>query len=78
MKLKVYSTEKCPQCKVVKSYLLASGIEFEEVMVNSPELIQYIEEKTGQRSVPVIENGKGHVVGFKPDEIKKLLPKSSH
>lgn len=73
MGLKVYSTERCPQCKVVKSYLLAAGIDFEEVIVNTPELIEHIEKKTGQRKVPVIENGKGFVIGFKPEEIKKLL-----
>ena len=73
MAIKVFSTEKCPECRVLKSYLLAAGVEFEEVMVNDPETIEYIEKKTGQRKVPVIENGKGMVVGFKPEEIKKLI-----
>ncbi|MBR9683636.1 glutaredoxin family protein [Candidatus Woesearchaeota archaeon] len=73
MGLKIYTTTNCPDCKVVKSYLLAMGANFEEVMVNSPEIAAYIEKKTGTRKVPVIENGKKVVVGFKPDEIKGLI-----
>ena len=74
MAIKVFSTTKCPECRVVKTYLLALGVDFEEVLVDQqPEMADYIEQKTGQRRVPLIENGKGHVVGFKPEEIKKLV-----
>ena len=73
MKLKVYSTAQCPECMVVKNYLLAMGVNFEEVLVDSPEKAQEVEEKTGMRKVPVVENGKGLVVGLKLDEIKKLV-----
>ena len=73
MKLKVYSTENCPDCRVVKSYLSALNIEFEEVVVKEAETIEHIEKTTGQRKVPVVENGNGFVVGFKPDEIKNLI-----
>lgn len=73
MKLKIYSTSNCPDCKVVKSYLSAMGIDFEEVLVNDPETVEYIEKKTGQRRVPVVENDSGFVVGFKPDELKKII-----
>ena len=73
MAIKVFSTEKCPECRVLKSYLLAAGVKFEEIMVNDSKTIEYIEKKTGQRRVPVVENGEGIVVGFKPEEIKKLI-----
>ena len=73
MKLKIYTTTKCPQCKVVKSYLSAMGANFEEIKVNKPELAEHVENLTGQRSVPVVENGSGYVVGFKPDELKKMI-----
>ena len=73
MVLKVYTTTNCPDCRVVKSYLSAMGAEFKEVKVNKPEIVKHIEEKTGQRKVPLIENGKGFVVGFEPDKIKKLI-----
>ena len=73
MGLKIYTTTNCPNCRVVKSYLLAMGADFEEVAVDNPKVVKYIEEKMGTRSVPVVENGKGFVVGFKPDKIKRLL-----
>jgi len=73
MDVKIYGTKRCPDCRVVKSYLLALGTKFEEIMVDSPKLVEYIVNKTGQRRVPVVENDKGFVVGFKPDELKKLV-----
>ena len=48
------------------------GIEFEEVLADDPKVASYIEEKTGMRKVPVVENGKGLVVGFNPEKIKEL------
>ena len=74
MKLKIYSVSNCPDCKVVKSYLSAMGADYEEILVDDDlETADYIEQRTGQRRVPVVENGKGFVVGFNPDEIKKLI-----
>jgi len=73
MKLKVYGTENCPECQVVKKYLLALGADFEEIKADQPEVVEYIENKTGQRKIPLIENGKGWVVGFKPDQLKNLV-----
>tara|TARA_Y100000310_G_scaffold266530_1_gene278064 strand:- start:1014 stop:1172 length:159 start_codon:yes stop_codon:yes gene_type:complete len=49
------------------------GTDFEEIKVNKPELAEHVEKLTGQRSVPVVENSKGFVVGFKPDELKKMI-----
>jgi len=49
------------------------GVKFEEVKVNKPEIAKHIEKKTGQRKVPVIENGRKWVVGFKPEKIKGLI-----
>jgi len=49
------------------------GADFEEVLVNNPELAEQVEKLTGQRKVPVVENGTGFVVGFKPDELKKMI-----
>lgn len=74
MKVKVYSTPVCPECKVVKSFLEALNIEFEEInAAGNDEIISYLEEKTGQRKVPVIEAGNDMVVGFDQDRIKQVL-----
>ena len=73
MGLKIFSGKNCPECLVVKNYLLALGVDFKEVVVDSPEVAAYVEKKTGMRKVPVIEKGKSFVVGFKPDKIKELI-----
>ena len=74
MKVKVYSTPVCPECKVLKSFLEALNIEFEEInAAGNDEIIGYIEKKTGQRRVPVLEVGDNIVVGFDQDRIKQVL-----
>jgi glutaredoxin-like protein NrdH len=71
--VKVYTTINCPDCKVVKSYLSAMGVNFKEVLVDNPKIIEKLVKKTGMRKVPVVESKGGIVVGFKPDKIKKLV-----
>jgi len=73
MAIKVYTTATCPECKVVKSYLNAMNIRFEEVLVNTPELIDEVVNLTGQRRVPVIRTENEVVVGFDRDKIKTLV-----
>lgn len=71
--VKVFSSKHCPECLVVKNYLLALGVKFEEVTVDSPKIAEYIEKKTGMRKVPVVESEKGVVVGLKLEKIKRLV-----
>ncbi|MFC1800884.1 glutaredoxin family protein [Nanoarchaeota archaeon] len=74
MKIKVYSTPVCPECKVVKSFLEALNVDFEEVnAAGNQEIIEYIEKKTGQRRVPVIEADDQIIIGFDQAAIKKVL-----
>ena len=74
MKVKVYSTPVCPECKVVKSFLEALNVDFEEInAAGNQEIIEYIEKKTGQRRVPVIEAGDQIIVGFNQDKIKQIV-----
>lgn len=76
-KIKVYSTDTCPYCDMVKDFLKEKGVEFEEVNVaENKEAAKEMIEKSGQMGVPQIEiNGK-IIVGFnKPaleEELKKL------
>ncbi|MBW2963592.1 glutaredoxin family protein [Candidatus Woesearchaeota archaeon] len=74
MKVKVYSTPVCPECKVVKSFLEALNIDFEEVnAAGNQKIIEYLEKKTGQRRVPVIETEEDIVVGFNQKKLKQAL-----
>jgi len=69
----VYTTKKCPMCKVMKSYLSAMGVDFTEIIVDSEDKINKLTELTGSRTVPVLSTKKGVCVGFDKDLIKQIL-----
>jgi len=71
--IKVYTTKTCPNCLVAKSYLLALGYEYDEVIVNTPEMIEHVVAISGGRTVPVIEQDGFIIRGFDREEIKKLV-----
>jgi glutaredoxin len=68
----IYTTETCPECKVVKSYLRAKNIDFKEVLVNSTQIIDEVVGLTGQRRVPVIKTSSDFIVGFNLEKINAL------
>jgi glutaredoxin 3 len=72
----VYSTPTCPYCYLVKDYLKAKEIEFEEKDVSKDrEAAREMIEKSGQMGVPQIDiNGK-IIVGFDRDAIDEELSK---
>ncbi|MEM3400225.1 MAG: glutaredoxin domain-containing protein [Candidatus Micrarchaeia archaeon] len=70
----VYSTPTCPYCIMVKKYLAALDVPFEDVDVSKDDnKAQEMIEKSGQIGVPVIDiNGK-IIVGFNKDAIDRAL-----
>lgn len=73
-KIKVYSTPACPFCTTLKNFLNDHKIEFESINVaEDKEAAKEMIEKSGQMGVPVLEAKGKIIVGFKRDEIKKLL-----
>ncbi|MGE5558013.1 MAG: glutaredoxin family protein [Bacillota bacterium] len=70
----VYTTPACPWCNRVKSYLSDKGISYREIDVAAePEQARRMVEKTGQRTVPVIEIGDDVVIGFDRERLEELL-----
>lgn len=73
-KIRVFSTMSCPYCYMLKDYLNAKNIKFEDIMVDQDqsaamEMIRI----SGQRGVPVAEvNGKV-IVGFDQSRIEQAL-----
>ena len=74
MTVKVYSTQTCPWCNIVKDYLKGKGIGFEDIDVSSNhEAAREMMEKSGQIGVPVLDiNGK-IIVGFDQKSIDNEL-----
>ncbi len=73
-KIKVYSTNTCPYCTMVKDFLKEKGVEFDDINVSTDrEAAEKMIEKSGQMGVPQTEiNGK-IIVGFNKAAIEKEL-----
>lgn len=74
MAVTVYSTNSCPWCVKAKDFLKQNNISFKEVNVaEDPKGLQEMEEKSGQRGVPVIDANGTIIVGFDRDGLKAAL-----
>ena len=73
-KPRIFSTNSCPYCVALKSFLEENNIEFEELNVaENMEAQKEMVEKTGQLGVPVTNIGDQWIIGFDKDKISKLL-----
>lgn len=78
-KLTVYTTATCGFCHMLKNYLQAHGVKYEEKRADTnPDLARELYEKSGQLGVPftVVEadNGKTEgVLGFNKPKFDELL-----
>ena len=74
MTIKVYSTQACPYCHMVKDFLRKNDVEFEDIDVSTNhEAAHEMIEKSGQMGVPVTEiNGK-IIIGYNVQALKRAL-----
>lgn len=76
MKIKVYGTPSCVECKALKEWMKQEGIEFEEIDVSvDQESFSRVVNKTKQMKVPTIKIGDEYIVGFKKDDILNKIKK---
>lgn len=74
MSVKVYSTNTCPYCDMVKKYLSQKGIAYTDVNVGvDANAAREMVQKSGQMGVPVIDFNGSIVVGFNRTAIDKLI-----
>lgn len=74
MTVTVYSTPTCPWCIKTKEFLKENNVDFKSIDVSTDEkAAKEIQEKSGQRGVPVIDIDGEIVVGFNETKIKELL-----
>ena len=74
MKVRVFSTQTCPYCYMVKNFLSQHKIDFEDIDVSrdygaAMEMVKI----SGQRGVPVVDIDGKIVVGFDQERISELL-----
>ncbi len=74
MTVKIYTTPTCPFCKMTKKFLTEKNVDYEEVDVTaSKENAKEMIEKSGQRSVPIIDYDGEIIVGFDKKRLKELV-----
>lgn len=71
----VYTVPNCPYCSRAKGYFTEKGVPFREidVIANNKEFAREMIEKSGQKTVPVVDIGGVIVVGFQPHIYAKEL-----
>lgn len=70
----VYSTNTCPYCDMMKSFLQQNQINFTEVNVQeNPAAAQKLAETTGQMGVPQTNINGQWVLGFDPERVLELV-----
>lgn len=73
-KVEIYSTPTCTYCRAAKEFFAANGVEYvEHDVAGSPELVNTLVEKSGQRGVPVIDIEGEIIVGFDEERIREVL-----
>ena len=73
-KVTVYSTQKCPYCRMAKAFLEKHGVPYESIDVGSDfEAAQKMIDISGQRGVPVIVVDDEVIVGFDSERLNELF-----
>jgi len=74
VKIILYGTKSCSECNRTKDFFDENEIKFEyiDVGINKEAAMKMI-EKTGQRSVPVIEIDGEIILGFDEAKIQEKL-----
>ena len=74
MKVRVFSTNFCPYCNILKQFLKEHNIAFEDINVSEDKkAAEEMVLKSGQMGVPVAEIDEQIVVGFDKEKISNLL-----
>lgn len=72
--VKVFSTQTCPYCHMVKDYLKERGVSFEDIDVSqNREQAMKMVQKSGQMGVPQLWIDDEVVVGYDTAKIDRLL-----
>ena len=71
--IKVYTTDSCPWCDKVKTYLKSQNLEYTELNVQDD--MEEMIKKSRQMGVPVLDINDNIIIGFDKPAILKALDK---
>ena len=73
-KVKIYTTDSCPYCKMAKEFFKQNDIKYNEINVGRDSKAAHeMIEKSGQMGVPVIAIDGEMIIGFDQKRIAELL-----
>lgn len=73
----IFTTPTCGFCVMTKNYLTSKNINFTEKDVTTDiGALKYIQNRTGQNGVPVIQIDDNIIVGFDRVKIDELVKKA--
>ncbi|MDI2586561.1 MULTISPECIES: glutaredoxin family protein [unclassified Psychrobacillus] len=72
--IKVYTTNTCPYCTMMKNFLNEKELPFEEVNVQEdPIAADRLVKMTGEMGVPQTEINGQWILGFDPEKVMQLV-----
>lgn len=72
--LKIYTTNTCAYCVMVKKFLTMKGAEYEVINLDErPEMQAEAQAISGALTVPVTTDGKSVVIGWNPAKLMGML-----
>ena len=71
--IKIYTRTDCRPCKQTKVLMTRFGIDFEEVNIDQDKAAMEYLRTLGVKTAPFIETEDDSWVGFRPDNIRKLV-----
>jgi len=70
----IYSTPSCVGCRAIKEFLKSKNIAFTEIdMASDGNAREYVIEKTGHLSSPIVQIGDEFIIGFDRKKMEKAL-----
>lgn len=69
----IYTKDNCPQCAATKRQFDKSGVQYNEINLDTnPEAVEQL-KAMGYRAAPVVFSGLNHWSGFRPELIKSAI-----
>ncbi len=72
MDIKLYRTENCEESLVVKNYLLAKNITFEEIIVDE-NYLNSVCPSASEKKFPILKTPGKIIFGFQQEELRALV-----
>jgi len=77
IRISLYTTRQCSNCRKVKELLKKHNIRFMELDVATNQRAFKEFQRLGSRGVPVLLIGKYRVDGFQPNKIEQVLKQNN-